>query len=323
MNKTKALVLIRLSDKEKEIFTQFKDKIDFTFKDKDKYTITKEDVCNAQIIIGYPPRKYLKDANKLEWIQLISSGVDNYMKANTIPKQTILTNARGSYGDSQSEFMFSLLIALMKKIHIYRDNQNKAKWNDEGSVMMLKDSTAIVIGLGDIGSKFSRILKAFGVHVLGVRRDVNKKCDNVDELYSFTQLDSIIPRADIIAMVVPSTIETHTLMNANRIAMMKKGAVLVNTGRGVTVDNEALCDAIENGHLSGAALDVFNIEPIPRDHRAWKIKNLIITPHSAGQDYMEHNWKKTLNLIEYNLKAFCDSKKLKNIVDRDIYEFKE
>jgi phosphoglycerate dehydrogenase-like enzyme len=323
MNKTKALVLIRVSDEEKEIFTQFKDKIDFTFKDKEKYTITKEDVCNAQIIIGYPPRKFLKDANNLEWLQMISSGVDKYMEANVVPKQTILTNAKGSYGDSQSEFMLSLLLSLMKKIHIYRDNQLKAKWHDEGSVMMLKGSTAIVIGLGDIGSEFSRLLKAFGVHVIGVRRDVTKKCDNVDELYSFTQLDSIIPRADIIAMVVPSTSETQNLMNAKRISMMKKGSVLVNTGRGVTVDNEALCDSIEQGQISGAALDVFNIEPIPSDHRAWKIKNLIITPHCAGQDYMEHNWKKTLDLVEYNLRAYLDGKKLKNIVDRDIYEFKE
>jgi len=321
MKKVKTLVLITLTETEKELFTKFEDTLDISFKDISEVEITRKDIEEAEIIIGYPPRKYLDTAKNLKWLQTISSGVDAYMKDGILPQKTLVTNARGSYGEAQSEFMFSMLISLMKKLHIYRDNQNLSRWQNEGDVMMLRGSTALVIGLGDIGNEFAKLLKAFGVYVIGVRRDASKPCDAADEIHSFTKIDTLIPRADIIGMVIPATPETENLMNAKRISMMKKGAVLVNTGRGVTVDNEALCDAVENGHLSGAAIDVFNIEPIPKEHRVWKIENLLITPHIAGLDYMASNWKHTLALIEENLQLYCDGNELHNIVDRSIYEF--
>ncbi len=321
MKKIKTLVLLKLTDEEKNIFTQFNDTLDFSFKDMEKVKVTQEDVEEAEFIIGYPPRKYLRGAKQLKWLQLISSGVDKYLKDNILPQETILTNARGSYGESQSEFMFATLIALMKKIHLYRDNQRESIWHDEGNVMMLKGSVALVIGLGDIGSRFAALLKAFGVYVIGVRRDPSKGCESVDEVHSFTQLDSLVEKADIVAMVIPSTPETEKLMSAQLIAKMKKGSVLVNTGRGATVDNEALCDAVERGDLAGAALDVFDVEPIPSDHRIWKMKDIIVTPHIAGLEYMEPNWQKLLTLIEENLKAYCEGKSLRNLIDRDRYEF--
>jgi len=323
MKKIKALILIRLTEVEKKIFFQFEDKIDFTYKNMDEVKITREDISEAEIIIGFPPKKYLDTAINLKWIQLISSGVDYYMRDGLIKKHTIVTNAKGSYGESQSEFMFAMLISLMKKLHKYRDNQLQSKWMDEGSVMMLRGSTALVIGLGDIGSEFSRILKAFGVYVIGVRRDNTKRCEYVDESYSFTDLDILIPKADIVAMVIPSTPETQNLMNSQRISIMKKNSILVNTGRGATIDNEALYDAVEKGHILGAAVDVFENEPLPREHRAWGIENLLITPHSAGQNYLDNNWKKTLKLIEENLTAYCNGNSLKNIVDRSVYEFEK
>ncbi len=322
MKKIKTLVLITLTDTDKKIFTQFEDRLDISFKDITEVPIAREDIQEAEIIIGYPPRKFLDTAKNLKWLQMIASGVDKYMRNGILPKDTIITNARGSYGESQSEFMFSMLIAIMKKLHIYRDNQLQSRWHKEGDVMMLRGSTALVIGLGDIGSEFSKLLKAFGVYVIGIRRDASKPCVYADEVHSFTELDSLIPRGDIIGMVVPATPETENLMNAERISMMKRGAVLVNTGRGVTVDNEALYDALDNGHLSGAAIDVFDLEPIPKEHRIWKIQNLLITPHVAGLDYMSHNWQHTLKLIHENLQLYCDGKKLRNIVDRSLYEFK-
>ncbi|MGD1821557.1 MAG: D-2-hydroxyacid dehydrogenase [Pleomorphochaeta sp.] len=322
MNKINALVLVKLTKDEKLNFVKFEDKINFIYKDKEKVNITREDVESAEIIIGYPPRKYLKNAKNLKWLQMISSGVDKYLEKNVLPDNVVITNAKGSYGEAQSEFMFSLLLSLMKKIHLYRDNQQLSIWKDLGDVMVLRNSTALVVGLGDIGSEFAKILKAFNVKVIGIRRDITKEVKYVDEVHSFTEIDKYIPQADIVAMVIPSTLETQNLMNKDRINLMKKTAVLVNTGRGSTIDNEALCDAIENGKIAGAALDVFNPEPILPNHRAWKIENLIITPHAAGQDYMQHNWEKTLKLIDYNLTAYCDKKELKNIVDRKVYEFK-
>jgi phosphoglycerate dehydrogenase-like enzyme len=322
MKKIKTLVLITLTDSEKRLFGQFEDRLDISFKDMSEVTVTREDIEDAEIIIGYPPRKFLSGAKNLKWLQMIASGVDKYMRDGVLPQNTTITNARGSYGESQSEFMFSMLIAVMKKLHIYRDNQKISTWHNEGDVMMLRGSTALVIGLGDIGNEFAKLLKAFGVYVIGVRRDPSKLCESADEVHSFTQLDTLIPRADIVAMVIPATPETVNLMNGERISMMKRGAVLVNTGRGVTVDNEALCDGVESGHLAGAAIDVFNIEPIPAEHRIWKMENILITPHVAGLDYMEANWKHTLALILENLQLYCEGKELQNIIDRSLYEFK-
>ena len=181
MKKIKTLVLITLTDTDKKIFTQFEDRLDISFKDITEVPIAREDIQEAEIIIGYPPRKFLDTAKNLKWLQMIASGVDKYMRNGILPKDTIITNARGSYGESQSEFMFSMLIAIMKKLHIYRDNQLQSRWHKEGDVMMLRGSTALVIGLGDIGSEFSKLLKAFGVYVIGIRRDASKPCAYADE----------------------------------------------------------------------------------------------------------------------------------------------
>ena len=321
MKKIRTLVLCRLTEAEKSRISRFSDKLEFTFKDIEKVNVTQKDVQEAEIIIGYPPRKYLKEARNLRWLQTLSSGVDRYLSDGILQPEVIVTNARGSYGAAQSEFMFAMLISLMKKLHIYRDNQKQSRWHDEGNVMMLKGSTALVIGLGDIGSRFAKLLKAFGVYVIGVRRDPAKKCEWADEIHSFTNLDTLIGKADIISMVVPATPETKNLMSASRIKLMKKGSVFVNTGRGISVDNEALCDAVESGDIAGAALDVFDVEPLPPGHRIWKNEKILITPHIAGLEYMEDNWRHTLTLIEENLEAFCEGKAMRNVVDRSLFEF--
>ncbi|MDC7245146.1 MAG: D-2-hydroxyacid dehydrogenase [Sphaerochaetaceae bacterium] len=321
MKKVRTLVLCRLTETEKSRISRFSDRLEFTFKDIEKVNVTQKDVQEAEIIIGYPPRKYLKEARNLRWLQTLSSGVDRYLSDSILHPEVIVTNARGSYGAAQSEFMFAMLISLMKKLHIYRDNQKQNRWHDEGNVMMLKGSTALVIGLGDIGSRYAKLLKAFGVYVIGVRRDPSKRCEWADEIHSFINLDTLIGKADIISMVVPATPETKNLMNSDRIGLMKKGSVFVNTGRGISVDNEALCDAVESGNIAGAALDVFDVEPLPPGHRIWKNEKILITPHIAGLEYMEDNWKHTLDLIEDNLEAFCEGKAMRNVVDRSLFEF--
>ena len=316
----KTLVITPLDEKQKEKIDQFSDMLDLVYT-TDRDTI-KEEIKDAEIVIGNPKAKELLGAGKLKWLQTTIAGVDYYLKRGLLPEQVVLTNASGSYGEAQSEFMLAMLLSLLKKLHLYRDNQRKAVWKDEGNEPLVRGATVLMIGLGDIGTEFSRLLKVFGTYIIGVRRDGTKSHAYADEVHAYTELDELIPRADIIAMVIPASPETDKLMSRERIALMKSNAVLVNTGRGMTVDNEALCDAVEQGRIAGAALDVYDPEPVPADHRVWGIDEIILTPHTAGGDFVPHTYVKILELIERNLTAYTKGEKLEHVVDRDIYEFR-
>ena len=181
---------------------------------------------------------------------------------------------------------------------------------------------ALVLGLGDIGTQFTKKLKALGAYVIGVRRSSNKKSEHADEVYSFHELGKIIHRADIISMSLPSSPQTLNLMNREMISKIKTGAVLINAGRGSTLDVDALGDALENKKLFGAALDVFDDEPLEKNNKFWKLKNVIITPHVAGHDFLPCTFNKTLLIIINNIRAYLVGAPLENVVNRNIYEFK-
>ena len=319
--KINAFVLVSLNEKQKERLLKFHENIVFDFYDGSETSYDK--IKYAEIIIGNPPVRLLDSAVKLKWIQLITAGADTYLKKEILNNDVVVTNASGAYGAALSEFMLALLLSMYKKLHIYRDNQNSCLWNDEGDEKMLQDTTALIIGMGDIGTQFAKKLKAFGVHVIGVRRSLNKNNQYADETYSFRDLDKIIHHADIVSMSLPSSPETLNIMNREMISKIKKDAVLINVGRGDTLDIDALCEAVENKKLSAAALDVFTQEPLPPEHKVWNTKNIIVTPHIAGRDFLPYTLNKTISIIKQNLEAYINNEKLVNIVDRGIYEFKK
>ncbi|MCD8498931.1 MAG: NAD(P)-binding domain-containing protein [Clostridiales bacterium] len=144
-------------------------------------------------------------------------------------------------------------------------------------------STTLVIGLGDIGSQFARRMQALGSTVLGIRRmPAAGKPDYVSSVHGLAELDDLLPLADVVALTLPETPQTVHLINRERLARMKPGAVLLNVGRGNAIETEALCDALVAGHLGGAGLDVTDPEPLPADHRLWSLPNAMITPHVSG-----------------------------------------
>ncbi len=315
----KALVTVQMSDAQKTRLKRFRDDVDLVYVTGGKQI--SEEIGDAEIIIGNPPAEVLSGAKALKWMQLITAGSDGYLQKGFLSKDVILTNASGAYGIAQAEFMLAMLFSLMKKLHRYRDNQMNAQWHDEGTELMLRGSTVLMLGLGDIGTEFTRLLKAFGCYVIGVRRDPERVHAFADEVHAVDDLDQLIPRADIIAMVLPASPETVNTLSRERISLMKQGAIVVNTGRGKTVDNEALCDAVEQGRIAGAALDVYDPEPIPPGHRIWKMREILITPHIAGSDLVPLTNARIFDVIEQNLSAYLHNQPLANIVDRTVYEF--
>jgi len=278
--------------------------------------VTEDDVKTANVIIGNVPAPLMKYAEKLEWFQSQMAGVDAYLPKGTVDEKVIMTNVTGAFGLAISEHMVACVFELYKKLNLYRDNQNKSLWQDMGEVKQIEGSTVLVVGLGDIGCRFAQKMKALGAYTIGIKRNETKKPDYVDEQYLQDKLDEVLPKADVVALCMPDTAETRKMFSRERINSMKNGSVLINVGRGSAVDTEALCDALESKHLYGAALDVFEKEPLDENSRLWKLENAIITPHISGFFHLRKTYDNIINICIDNYSRYINGQPLKNIIDR-------
>jgi phosphoglycerate dehydrogenase-like enzyme len=167
----------------------------------------------------------------------------------------------------------------------YIQGQHRREWRPlRGAALPddLSGQTLLLIGVGAVGTVFAGYARAFGLKVIGVRRSPSKEGDPVDELHPPSQLPELLPRADWIVIACPLTKETRNLLDADAFKRMKKGARLINIGRGEVIDEEALIESIRSGHLAGAALDAHRQEPLPADSPLWDLPNVIISPHNAS-----------------------------------------
>lgn len=307
------LVLIPMDELHKKKFEKSVDNCVFTY--SNSKGAKKEDLEKAEVIIGNPEIHDLKHCKNLKWLHLNTAGANEFVKEGVLPKEVILTNSTGAYGLAISEHMVGMLLEIIKKLHIYRDNQREHLWKDQGGVTSVAGSTILIVGLGDIGTSFAKIVKAMGAHVIGVRRTNQPKEQFIDELYLSDELDKVLPRADVVALSLPSTKDTYKLFSKERLMKMKKGSILINVGRGTSVDTEDLSFVLENNHLLGAALDVTDPEPLPKDHKLWDMKNVVITPHISGWYHLPQTYENIVNIATENLKRFMNNEELLNIVN--------
>jgi phosphoglycerate dehydrogenase-like enzyme len=282
-------------------------------KNGDTSRIDKGVLADTTVIFGSPRADLLKACPRLKWLQLQSAGTDGYVSGEI--GAATLTCATGGYGHGVSEHMLALTVTLYKKLHLYRDEQLKGNWRPRGMVKSIQDAVVLVVGMGDIGSGYARRMKALGCYIIGVRRTEQPKPDFVDEVFLTGRLDEVLPRADIVAMIVPGVKDTVRMIGREQFALMKKGAVIINGGRGSAIDTEALCDALESGALDGAGLDVSDPEPLPPGHRLWKLENALITPHVAGGRYMKETGEYIMRLNLENARRFMRGEILKSLVD--------
>lgn len=277
--------------------------------------LTEEDIAWAQVILGNISPQMLRAAKNLKWMQTSSAGVEGYVKPGVLPEGAVLTNATGAYGPAISEHMLGMLLMIYKKLELYRDAQLREDWSEQGIVRTLVGARVLVLGLGDIGGSFGRLCRAMGAYVVGLRRTDASPSDCADEVHLQDKLDSLLPGADVVAVTLPGTPATRNLLDARRIALMKPGAVALNVGRGYIIDTEALCDALESGHLGGAGLDVTEPEPLPRGHRLWKLPTAVITPHVSGGYHLWETHDRIAGIFAGNLGRFVRGEELMNQVD--------
>ena len=234
--------------------------------------VKKEEIQSANVILGQPDAALLAASENLEWLQLESAGADAYIKPGVLNEKTVLTNATGAYSKAVAEHAFALTLMLQKKLYLYRDDQRKAIWGDRGTVSSLSDCTVAVVGLGDIGQHYARLVKAMGAYVIGVKRRTGSCPDYVDELVMTQDLDTVLPRADVILSILPNTAATRYIYTAESFDKMKDSAMCINCGRGNAVASQVLYEALSQHKIAAAAVDVTEAEPLPADSPcgSWK-----------------------------------------------------
>lgn len=275
---------------------------------------TPEQIQQAEIIVGLPRPENLKLASNLRWLQTPSSGVGQYVGPALYPAGPILlTNARGTYGKQIADHIIGMIIAFNHNLLRYHDQMQAKLWKRYFPAKDLWESTLLIIGLGDIGTQLAIRAKAHGMRVLAVKRTVHEKPSTVDELGNESDLDSFLPQADYVALCAASTDRTEHLLNARRLALLPQGAYVFNVGRGNLIDEEALVEALQSGHVGGAGLDVTLVEPLPSDHVLWTLPNVLITPHASGLSSSDPH--QVFSLFLQNLALYLADKPMVNLVD--------
>lgn len=222
-------------------------------------------------------------AKKLAWIQLLSAGYDAVGR-HGYPASVAVTNAGPAFAPAVATQALGLLLGVQRQFPILLADQKRHAWDKGGARERCTapvDSTVAVLGFGYIGSEIGRLLKAFGAHVVALTRSA-KPHPHADESLSIKELSAVLPRADAVVVALAASPETRHLIGAREFALMKRSATIVNIARGYIIDGAALGQALRDGTIAGAGLDVTEPEPLPPEDPLWDAPNLIIAPHMAG-----------------------------------------
>ena len=269
------------------------------------------DIVYSVRFAGTPgfPRDALFGANGPIWIANGGAGTDHFGQWDA--RKITVTNAAGVAADMMAEYVFGGFLHFTLDVRGLQKDKAAKVWNPR-TVTPLSGKTLLVIGLGHTGRAIASRAKAFGMTVLGTRA-TPRETRHVDEVHPADALQGLLPRADFIAVCTPSTPATRGLIKGREIAAMKPGAVLADVSRGGVVDQSALLSALKARHLAGAALDVFEAEPLPGDSPLWELDNLIISPHCSS---VYDGWETaSFDLFLKNLSRWTNGEDLINIVN--------
>ncbi|MBA4115223.1 MAG: D-2-hydroxyacid dehydrogenase [Rubrobacter sp.] len=280
-----------------------------------------EMLAEAEVLYDFP-RGYVKDlirvAPKLRWVQASMAGAGEVAeKAGLHRTGVIVTTASGVYSGPLAEFVMMALLQHVKDLNRLRRDKAEKRWR-ETSTETLRGKTLCIVGMGSIGRAVAVRARPFGMRVTGVKRTVREDDaarEDADELYATRDLHAALRGADYVVVTLPNTPETYRLVDAAAISAMKLGAYFVNVGRGKVVDEGALVEALESGHLAGAALDVFEEEPLPEGSPLWDLENVLVSPHSTDNVPGLTNELQS-ELFSDNLRSYLDGEPLTNELDK-------
>lgn len=277
-------------------------------------------VTDADILIGSPGNVWesvLNVAPKLRWVHVSSAGVDRLVCPAFLNSDVTLTCAKGDVvGPLLAEHAFALMLGLTRGIaYCVRDGRWNRHDGDAGKkVFEVGGKTMGLVGFGGVGQHLARMAQAFDMDVIALRRQVVGDEPEGVTVWGTERFDDLLAESDVVVVSVPDTPETRGMFDADAFKKMKSSAFLITVGRGNTVDTDALVDALKNGEIGGAGLDVVDPEPLPDEHPLWQMRNVIITPHIAGN--APERAGRNQNLVLENLKRFAQGEPLTSAVDK-------
>lgn len=334
MRKTVVLVLLKPEDEDSQPFrdviandTVLRDQIDLRFADSDG---AHAHIGEADVAVGgnLAP-ELLAKADRLRWIAFWSAGMDGKFMPELQARNLLLTNASGVHGPNIAEHVMMFMLMFTRNEPFYfrnqlghvwkRDNWGQEKWNrrpHRSGASELTGQTLGIVGLGRIGEALAVRAKAFDMRVIATKRDPGSRHNahvELDAVYSQEELPRLLAESDHVCVTVPYTPDTHHLIDATMLAHMKPTAYLYNIGRGATIEEAALVDALKNDRLAGAGLDVFETEPLPDDSPLWTMEKVIFTPHVSG--ITPFYFHRMALLLADNLHRFLTDQPLQNLFD--------
>jgi phosphoglycerate dehydrogenase-like enzyme len=277
------------------------------------------EIVDAEAAFGALGKELLSKATKLRWLQApFAAPPAGYYYPELISHSVGVTNFREIYNDHIGAHILAFVLAFARGLHMYIPQQLRREWKksprEAGDVLHLPETTALIVGLGGIGAEAARLLAAFGVTVLATDARRTAATEGVAELHPAEALDELLPRADFVILTVPHTPATEGFFNRARFRRMKRTAFFINIGRGMTTKLDDLVAALQAGEIAGAALDVYELEPLPTAHPLWTTPNVLLTPHMAGHGpYLDD---RRFEIIAENCRAFAAGQPLRNQVDK-------
>lgn len=273
-------------------------------------------VADVEIAFGGLPRDLLPRAAGLKWLQTAGAGVNGLLTPELIEGAVVVTNASGIHAEPITEHMFGMLLMVTRRLGEARDQQKSRTWKGYPfgqRVDLLAGKTLGVLGVGAIGGKSAEVGRAFGMRVLGLRRS-GEAHPHVERMFGFDDRLEFFAACDVVMNSLPLTPRTHHFMGWKEFEALKPGAIVVNTGRGSTIHTDALLEALREGRVAAALLDVTDPEPLPEDHPLWSMENVFITPHYSGA-HPGYNGRAARIFLE-NLRRYLAGEPLLNVVDK-------
>ena len=280
-----------------------------------------QEIADADAFIGSIKPEEVRAGKQLKWVQTMSAGVEGVLfpasgASDLLNSDIVLTNNQIVQGPEIADHAMAMLLMLSRRLFIYYKNQEQELWRSQRPYpgVELRGKTAVVIGVGGIGTQIAVRAHAFGMNVIGVDPEDIPFMPFLEKVVKPGQLDEVLPRADVVFVSAPYTPRSRKMMGARQFELLKPHSYFVAVSRGRLYDLDGLVKALDSQRLDGAGVDVTDPEPLPKGHPLWKFDNVIITPHVAGRS--DQDRVRMVGTIKENIRRFVEDKPLINVVDK-------